>query len=85
MLSRYMQPQGTSLQQPDAPPVPIPSDLTIPATWGKGHTGNAKVDTFPIPQESTFDKDGTTLDKFTIKALTRLVDKKLKENPPTRH
>jgi hypothetical protein len=40
------------------------------------------MDTFPIPQEFTFDKEGTTLDKYTIKTLTRLVYRKTKRKSP---
>jgi hypothetical protein len=52
--------------------------------WGKGYTekAKAKIDTFPIPQEVTFDKEGITLDKYTIKTLTRLVYRKTKRKPP---
>jgi hypothetical protein len=48
----------------------------------KGYTGKAKADTYPIPQEFTFDEEGTTLDNFTIKAFTRLVYKKNRRKPP---
>jgi hypothetical protein len=75
--------KGVVFISPDASPIAPPLDLALPARWGKGYTGKAKSDTYPIPQEFTFDKELTIHDNFPIKALTRLVYKKTKENLPT--